>query len=217
MNIKRAWKKLLMEQCRRPGGILGEYIGRRMNRSHYALTTWGLSHVDVAPDEDLLDIGCGGGRTLARLAELAPRGRICGIDASPKSVALSRRHNARAVASGRMDIRQASVSALPYRDCTFHLVTAVETHYFWPNLAADLAEVRRVLRPGGRFLLLAEVYDTPRFDARNRKWLELVPMTYLTPAGFRELFEAAGFADVAVREEPDQGWLCCLGRRPDAA
>ena len=116
-----------------------------------------------------------------------------------------------------MEIRQASVSALPYRDATFHLVTAVETHYFWPDLAADLAEVRRVLRPGGRFLLLAEVYDTPRFDARNRKWLELVPMTYLTPARFQELFEAAGFVDVAVREEADQGWLCCLGRRPDAA
>ena len=217
MDLKRAWKKLLMGQCRRPGGLLGEYIGRRMNRSHYALTGWGLSHVAVAPDDDVLDIGCGGGRTLARLAELSPRGRICGVDASAKSVAMSRRCNAAAIASGRMDVRQASVSALPFPDATFRLVTAVETHYFWPDLPSDFREALRVLRPGGRFLLLAEVYDTPRFDARNRKWLELVPMTYLTPARFRELFETTGFADVAVREEPDQGWLCCLGRKPDTA
>ncbi|MFP5257635.1 MAG: class I SAM-dependent methyltransferase [Acidobacteriota bacterium] len=212
----RAWKKLLMEQCRRPGGILGEYIGRRMNRSHFELTGWGLSLVDIAPDADVLDIGCGGGRTLERLAQLAPRGRICGIDASEKSVALSRRHNTQAIASGRMEVRLASVSALPYRDDTFHLVTAVETHYFWPDLASDLREVWRVLRPGGRFLLLAEVYDTPKFDARNQKWLELVPMTYLTPARFRELMIDAGFADVAVHEQAEHGWLCCLGRKPAA-
>jgi len=217
MNVKRAWKKLLMEQCRRPGGILGEYIGRRMNRSHFALTGWGLSQVDVAPDADVLDIGCGGGRTLARLARLAPRGRICGIDASEKSVALSRRLNARAIASGRLEVRQATVSALPYRDATFHLVTAVETHYFWPDLACDLREVRRVLRPGGRFLLLAEVYDTPKFNARNRKWLELTPMTYLSAAQFREIFAAAGFEAVAVHEQTDQGWLCCLGQKPNTS
>ncbi len=215
MNLKRAWKKLLLGQCRRPGGILGEYIGRRMNRSHFDMTTWGLSHVDVAPDADVLDIGCGGGRTLARLAALAPRGRICGIDASEKSVAMSRRHNAAAIATGRMDVRRGSVSALPFRDATFHLVTAVETHYFWPDLASDFREVLRVLRPGGRFLLLAEIYDTPRFDARNRKYLELVPMTYLTAAQCRDLFTAAGFDDVAVHEEPDHGWLCCVGRRPN--
>ncbi|WP_428568351.1 MAG: class I SAM-dependent methyltransferase [Solidesulfovibrio sp. DCME] len=217
MDIKRAWKKLLMGQCRRPGGILGEYIGRRMNRSHFALTTWGLAHVAIAPDADVLDIGCGGGRTLERLAALAPRGRIHGIDASEKSVAMSRRHNAQALASGRMEVRLASVAALPFADATFDLATAVETHYFWPNLAADLAEVRRVLRPGGRLLVLGEVYDTPKFDARNRKWLELVPMAYLTVAQFRTLFETAGFTDIVIDEEADHGWICCVGKTPGIA
>jgi SAM-dependent methyltransferase len=214
MDLKRAWKKLLMGQCRRPGGILGEYIGRRMNRSHFELTGWGLAHVAVAPDADVLDIGCGGGRTLARLAALAPRGRICGVDASAKSVAMSRRENAKVIAAGRMDVRQASVSVLPFPDATFRLATAVETHYFWPDLPSDLAEVRRVLRPGGHLLLLGEVYDTPKFDARNRKWLELVPMTYLTVDAFRELFQNAGFADIVIDEEADHGWICCLGRNP---
>lgn len=214
MDWKRAWKKLLMGQCRRPSGLLGEYITRRMNRSHYALTGWGLSHVDVARDAAVLDIGCGGGRTLARLAELAPDGRLDGIDASPKSVAASRKYNKAALTTGRMDIRQASVSSLPFADGRFDLATAVETHYFWPDLAADLAEVRRVLRPGGRLLLLAEVYNTPKFDARNRKWLELVPMTYLAPDQFRTLFEQAGFQPVVLDEETDQGWLCCVGQNP---
>ncbi|MEL7642362.1 MAG: class I SAM-dependent methyltransferase [Solidesulfovibrio sp.] len=217
MDLKRAWKKLLMGQCRRPGGILGEYIGRRMNRSHFALTTWGLAHMAVAADADVLDIGCGGGRTLARLAQLAPRGRICGIDASEKSVAMSRRHNAQAIASGRMEVRLASVTALPFADATFRLATAVETHYFWPDLAADLAEVRRVLRPGGQLLLLGEVYDTPNFDARNQKWLELVPMTYLTVEAFRALFQTAGYVDVAIDEETSRGWICCVGKTPAIA
>ncbi len=217
MDLKHAWKKLLMGQCRRPSGLLGEYIARRMNRSHYELTGWGLSHVSVAGDARILDIGCGGGRTAARLAGLAPNGHVEGIDASPKSVAMSRRHNRRAIAAGRMTIRQASVSALPFPDGHFDLATAVETHYFWPDLPADLAEVRRVLRPGGHLLLIAEIYKCAKFEARNQRWLALTPMTYLAPDEFRDLFRTAGFEPVAVHEEAEHGWICCVGQNPAAA
>ncbi|EHJ46467.1 Methyltransferase type 11 [Solidesulfovibrio carbinoliphilus subsp. oakridgensis] len=214
MDIGRTVKELLIRQCRKPAGLLGEYVARRMNRSHLGLTTWGLSHVDVGANDFLLDIGCGGGRTVARLAAMAPEGLVCGIDVSAKSVAISRRASLRAIWEGRVAIRQASVSRLPFPDDTFRLATAVETHYFWPDMASDLREVLRVLRPGGRLLLIAEVYHCEKFDARNREWLALTPMTYLGMDEFRSLFAAAGFTDIVMDEEPDQGWLCCVGRKP---
>jgi SAM-dependent methyltransferase len=214
MDVGRALKKLLIRQCRRPAGLLGEYVARRMNRSHLGLTTWGLSHVAVEKNDFLLDIGCGGGRTVAGLAAMAPAGLVCGVDVSEKSVAISRRANLRAIWEGRVAIRQASVSRLPFPEDTFGLATAVETHYFWPDMASDLREVLRVLRPGGRLALVAEVYRCEKFDVRNRQWLALTPMTYLGADEFRSLFETSGFTEIALDEEPDQGWICCVGRKP---
>ena len=55
-------------------------------------------------------------------------------------------------------IREASVSRLPFSDATFDVITAVETHFWWPNLLLDTLEVLRVLKPGGKLILIAEVY-----------------------------------------------------------
>lgn len=55
---------------------------------------------------------------------------------------------------------QGSAEQLPYSDEMFDLVTAVETVYFWPNLPDCLQEVRRVLKPGGKFAIMVEVVDS---------------------------------------------------------
>jgi ubiquinone/menaquinone biosynthesis C-methylase UbiE len=51
---------------------------------------------------------------------------------------------------GRIEVRPASVSQLPFQDGMFDLVTEVETHFWWPDLAADVHEVFRVVKPGGK-------------------------------------------------------------------
>lgn len=215
MNIRDALKRRVLGQCPRPFGLLGEYITFRMNRSHFALTTWGLSHLVVAPGQAVLDVGCGGGRTVARLAGMvAPGGTVLGVDISEKCVAVSTRYNKAAVKAGRVTIRKGSVACLPCREDSLDLVTAVETHYFWPDLEAGLAEIRRALKPGGRFLLVGEVYRCDKFEARNRKWLEMVAMPYHSAGELRALLETAGFDPVAVYEETDHGWICCQADKP---
>jgi ubiquinone/menaquinone biosynthesis C-methylase UbiE len=69
-----------------------------------------------------------------------------------------KKNNARWIDINRVEIRQGSVSQLPFPDDTFDLVTAVETHYFWPDLPADMREVFRVLKPGGAVIMIAETY-----------------------------------------------------------
>ena len=215
MSIKDAFKRLVLRQCPRPFGLLGEYITARMNRSHYALTTWGLSRTTFAPGQAVCDIGCGGGRTVARLAErVAPGGTVLGVDISEKCVAVSTRCNKAAIKAGRVAIRKGSVACLPCRDDTFDRVTAVETHYFWPDLPANLCEVRRALRPGGQFVLIGEIYRCDKFEARNRQWLEMVPMPYHSAGELRALLDGAGFDPVAVHEETDHGWICCVADKP---
>jgi len=201
-------------QCRRPSDRAGRTVLQRMNVSHAAVTQWGLSHVAIGKDFTILDVGCGGGRTVDGLASIATRGKVYGVDFSEASVAMARETNQRAIAEGRVDIAQGSVSQLPFPDATFDLVTAVETHYYWPDLPRDVREVLRALKPGGTFLIIAETYRGRRNDWLYRPTMTLVlRAAYLTPAQHRELLVDAGYADVHVFEEQSQGWICVVGTR----
>ena len=155
---------ILLQQCRKPSRLVGRLFLWLMNRSHGGVTAWGLQHVTIPPNGTLLDIGCGGGRTIARLAQAAPEGRVYGVDYSAESVATARSTNARAIGEGRVHIEQANVAQLPFADAMFDVVTAVETHYYWPDLAANVHEILRVLKPGGRLVLIAETYRGRSFD-----------------------------------------------------
>jgi ubiquinone/menaquinone biosynthesis C-methylase UbiE len=187
-----------------------------MNWSHSRLTDWGLAKISIEPHSTILDVGCGGGRTVSKLAAIATQGQVCGIDYSDESVAVSQKTNARWIDKGRVEIRQGSVSQLPFRDDVFDLVTAVETHYFWPDLAADTREVLRVLKPGGALILIAESYKGARTAGAKlaEKYFPLAGMALLSVDEHRELFTTAGYSEVRVIEEPGKGWICSIGRKP---
>jgi SAM-dependent methyltransferase len=154
----------MIRQCRKPTGLAGRFLLRSMNRRHSGVTAWGLGHVKIGECDTILDVGCGGGRTVQRLAAMASRGRVHGVDYAKTSVAASRKLNLAAIQSGQVEVQQASVSSLPFRDGTFDLVTAVETHYYWPDKIGSMREIFRILKPGGRLLIIAEVYRGRRFS-----------------------------------------------------
>jgi ubiquinone/menaquinone biosynthesis C-methylase UbiE len=129
-----------------------------MNSKHSGVTDWGLSQVAVGEQDTVLDVGCGGGRTISKLAAVAAQGKVCGVDYSSESVAVATKLNKQCIDRGRVEIREGSVSQLPFPDGMFDLVTAVETHFWWPDLRSDMREVLRVLKPGGTLIIIAEVY-----------------------------------------------------------
>jgi SAM-dependent methyltransferase len=138
-----------LNQVRKPTKWGGRFFVWIMNVSHSGLTDWGLQYVQIEKHFTILDVGCGGGRTIQKLAALAPEGMVYGVDYAEGSVAASRGKNAQLIETGRAEIKQASVSQLPFPDDKFNLVTAVETQYYWPDLVKDMREIRRVLKPGG--------------------------------------------------------------------
>jgi len=188
-----------------------------MNHNHSKLTEWGLKHVSIQRGDTILDVGCGGGRTIARLAAMATQGKTYGIDYSEVSVAASRRANREQIAAGRVEVLLGSVSHLPFRDQMFDLVTAVETHYYWPDLKADVQDVLRVVKPGGALIIIAEAYKGGKYDGRLQKLdklRDIMHFAHLSVSEHDELFSKAGYCDVQVFEEYDKGWLCAVGRKP---
>jgi ubiquinone/menaquinone biosynthesis C-methylase UbiE len=145
-------------QCQKPSGWLGRLVVWNMNSRHSKLTDWGLSYVSIKPRDTILDVGCGGGKTVSKLAGIANQGRVYGLDYSDVSVAMARRRNAGWIDKGRVEIREGTVSELPFANEMFEFVTAVETHFWWPDLTVGLREVLRVLKTGGTVVLVAEVY-----------------------------------------------------------
>ena len=185
-----------------------------MNMSHSDLTDWGLKHVLIEKRFTILDVGCGGGRTIQKLAAIAIEGMLYGIDYAKGSVAASRGKNAQLIKAGRVEIQRASVSQLPFPDNKFDLVTAVETQYYWPDLVKDMQEILRVLKPGGTLIIIAETYKGGRYDKLKGPVMKMLRSTQLSVNGHRELFSTTGYTDVQIFEERNKGWICGTSRKP---
>jgi SAM-dependent methyltransferase len=206
-----AW---LSQQVRKPSGWMGKRVVRSMNLSHGTMTSWGLELLNVPKNATILDVGCGGGQTVQALAALAPEGKVIGLDYSPASVAVSCETNAKAIEAGRVQIEQDSVAALPFPDLTFDLVTAVETHYYWPDLPANVREILRVLKPGGTFALIAETYRGGPFRLLYSMIMPLLRAAFLSDQEHRDLLTQGGFTEVTTHHQAGKNWIVAIGRRP---
>ncbi|HEY6340159.1 MAG TPA: class I SAM-dependent methyltransferase [Bryobacteraceae bacterium] len=208
-------RKSRVNQCQNPTGWLGRFVLRNMNSRHSKVTDWGLSHASIGKQDIILDVGCGGGRTVSKLAAIATEGKVYGIDHSAVSVAMAIRTNKHWIDIARVEVREASVSRLPFSEGAFDVITAVETHFWWPALPADMREVLRVLKPGGKLIMIAEVYKgAETFTSKAvERYSEKTGMALLSVEEHRELFMDAGYSNVQVITEPSKGWICCIGSK----
>ena len=143
---------------RKPEGKLGNIQLKSMNKEHTPVSLWGLKHLNISPDDVILDIGCGGGMNINRMAQGAKK--VYGVDYSIESVNLSKEVNQDLIREGRVEVHEGNVMDLPFEDNSFDIVTAFETVYFWPDIVKSFGEVKRVLKPGGMFLIGCEANGT---------------------------------------------------------
>lgn len=161
--------------------LLGTVVAQSATYRPEQVADTALELLAAAPEDDILELGCGSGRLLFRLAARARRGRVVGIDPSPLMVQHARHRNRSWIHAGRAEVSlggSADLSDFP--DGSFDHVLGVHVVCFWRQPLRDLAEVRRVLRPGGRLLLgfrpgsATEGPETARMPApRVASWLHV--------------------------------------------
>jgi ubiquinone/menaquinone biosynthesis C-methylase UbiE len=151
----------------------------------------------LRPGERVLDIGVGPGFLATEMAaEVGAGGRVCGIDPSESMLAIARTRPAPAP----LELQSGNANRLPYRDATFDVVVSTQVFEYVEDIPGALAEVRRVLRPGGRLLLLDTDWDTVVWHTTDRArmrrvltaWEPHLADPYLPRTLFRSL-ERAGF------------------------
>ncbi len=203
----------LMDQFRRPMGRRGRVVAALMNRGHKPLTMWGLTHVNIEPDYVILDVGCGGGKTVNHLAKRAPRGKVFGIDYSADMVEYSKKVNKKLIAENRVQIVEASVEKMGFSDDFFDLVTAIETYYFWSSFSDAVKEIRRVLKPGGQFLMVNEMVEDGVYDVKYAETIEKAHVRLISLDETKNTLEAVGFEDVQIFTKDGSPWNAVLAKK----
>ncbi|GAA0318163.1 class I SAM-dependent methyltransferase [Sphingomonas oligophenolica] len=184
-------------QLEHPRGAWGRITGAAMRLANGRPNALAIEALDIEPDHVVLDLGCGPGATVAAMARRAPLGVVHGLDQSATMIAQAARANRRALRSGHVCLARARFERLPYRDGGIDRILASNVIYFWRDVGAVVAEMRRVLRPGGRIV----IYATDA--AAMKRWKFAGPDTH-------RLFDAASLAaalgsggfderDIAVR------------------
>ncbi|MGD0451882.1 MAG: class I SAM-dependent methyltransferase [Candidatus Bathyarchaeia archaeon] len=195
-----------MEQFKRPQGLRGRFTAALMNQGHKPLSTWGLSYVNIEPEWLILDVGCGGGKTVGRLAQRAIAGKVFGIDYSPDMVKYSKKVNKKLIAQNRVEIIEGSVQKMAFSDSFFDLVTAFETYYFWSEVPAALQEIKRVLRPNGTLLIVSEMVKDGTYEVKHKKMIEQTGVRLIPLDEIRNILQSVGFVDTQVFTKTDSSW-----------
>lgn len=203
--------KNYVRQTRKPEGFLGKMMIRGMNSGHAKIADWGMSHLKGIAPSEIVDIGCGGGRNARELLSKYPSAKVTAIDYSPLSVEQAAAYNKDAITQGRCKVQQGDVSHLTLDEETFDLATAFETIYFWPGLERCFAQVAKILKQGGYFLICNE---SDGKDAAGKKFEGIIDgMTCYTPEQIKEALKKASFSEVTADHHPNKPWITILARK----
>jgi ubiquinone/menaquinone biosynthesis C-methylase UbiE len=164
MKVKQHLAGLWNQQYRSPSGIVGWLAGERMVRQHRPETAWTMNLLELQPTDTVLEVGFGAGQGIKLAAEKASDGRVMGIDLSEVMVRVATRRNAQAVKAGRVALVQGNMTALPFEDQHFDKIMTIHTFYFWSEPSQALRELYRVLKPGGRVVIML---STGKINARG--------------------------------------------------
>jgi ubiquinone/menaquinone biosynthesis C-methylase UbiE len=173
------------------------------------------------PGERALDVGCGVGHTLRRIAPLVAF--AVGADATLEMMQAGRDS---VVSAANAAFAQSDATTLPFADASFDLATCRLAAHHFSDPAAAFRDVRRVLRPSGRFVLVDNYApDDPLLDTFINELEKLRDASHVrnhTIAGWRELLEDAGLrtsveSDLMTTKITTEGWLERSQTPPDRA
>ena len=183
-----------MSQAKKPTGFIGKILARGMALGHRSFYKNTAKVLDLQPDDKYLEIGFGSGLFIKKYASHVTR--IAGLDYSEDMVKLASSINENLIKSGKAELKQGTVSNIPWSNNEFSAVAGIETFFFWPEPEASLKEIFIVLAPDGR-LVLEMAYN--KDDGKDHtKHVEKYNFTLYSGEEMKTLLKEAGFSDVSI-------------------
>ena len=201
VDLKQLDLAVLARQLGNPEGDIGRAVGDYMSANNAPVSSAAFRRLGLARGNRVLEIGFGNGKLIPALLALQPDLAYTGIDISETMLVEATAFNRALVESRRVDLKLASVEAMPFPDGSFDRAVAVNVIYFWPDPQRAIEELHRVLRPDGVLVVAGitpeaaaglpivqhgfRIYDQKRLEEMHRH------------AGFRSL-------DVEIYRETTQ-------------
>lgn len=154
MGLRSSLTAGIAEQLGHPHGRWARLVAMALNRGNKSFVAAAVDALEVREGGTAADIGFGGGIGLGMLLDrVGPTGRVHGIEISTEMHERAERRFRKAIAAGRLELHQASMTQLPFGDAELDGIITVNTIYFVEDLGRAFAEIAGVLEPGGRFVL----------------------------------------------------------------
>jgi SAM-dependent methyltransferase len=169
--------------------------GESMERGHRPAGEQAIARLRVEPDSRVLDVGCGSGWATRLLADYAFNGRVTGIDISDEMIRVAREASS---SYSNVDFEVASAEQLPFADNEFTRAFSMESLYYYRNIPKALSEIHRVMKVGGLFAAVVDLYWE---SEATHQWIDTlnVPVELLSVEDYNSLFLDAGF--INIRDE----------------
>lgn len=140
----------IAKQLRRPDGAKGLEIAAMMQESNAKMIAHSLQHLDISPDDQLLELGPGNGAHLASIYSHSGPKKYHGLDISETMIDAATQYNQTLVQQDLADFVLYDGFDFPYESNYFNKIFTVNTVYFWEDPLKTMSEFERVLRPGGQ-------------------------------------------------------------------
>ncbi|MGH9779867.1 MAG: class I SAM-dependent methyltransferase [Candidatus Acidiferrales bacterium] len=173
--------------------------GEEMGEEHAAIAAGMLAQMEFAPDDKILDVGCGAGWLCGVLADKVPKGQVVGMDVADEMVRRARQRHAE---RPNLMFIIAGVKDIPWDENFFNKIVSIESAYYWPDPGQGMREMFRVLQPGGEARLLINLYQE---NVHSHQWRDkLGVQTHLLSGDeWCQLFQQAGFSETRHSRVPD--------------
>ena len=195
MGLRRSFWFPFFGVPRGPLGRVGAGMMPTLVRPLYAMMA---KELDLQPDDDLLEVGCGSARLMQEQARHVRH--VAGLDVSEIQVGMARRRLADRIAAGTAEIVLGDAMTLPWEDGRFSVVGSLNCLKFVPDPQKALQEMNRVLRAGGRAVLTLD--DEGIRDPQQSGKIDAFGQWQWSADDARRMMEDAGFADVSVTRAP---------------
>jgi len=166
--------------------------GESMERGHRPVGEQAIARMNVGSNARVLDVGCGSGWATRLLADYAVNGRVTGIDISDEMIQVAREASE---SYKNVDFEVASAEHLPFNQDEFSHAFSMESLYYYRDIPKALSEIHRVLRTGGLFVAVVDLYWE---NEPTHQWIDTlnVPVELLSADDYSSLFIDAGFTNV---------------------
>lgn len=211
--MKERFQQQLGRQLSNPQGFWGIVIGRLMNVFNKQMYNSAHELLELERNDNLLEIGFGNGQFIKDMCRRIDPGHYSGIDISDTMIKYAKRKNKSLVRSGKVSLIKSNANKLPFENDTFNKVLTINTIYFWDDPKGVMEEVKRVLRPKGRFVVSFNPKETmegseyvkEKFNLYNKEQVE-------------HLFKHSGFTVVSstFKKMKIEDILCIEGRKKDS-